>query len=89
MEKARSKRVKQTVDIDEDVPTAPTMEDFYYDPGIKDQGKVFTDPLGVAQLELNVPKNDNEICDNLQGLSVDQSGQFSPQPKLVQMLTFL
>ena len=66
MEKTRSRKVQQTVDIDEDVPTAPTMEDFYYDPGISDQEQIYSSP-----------PNDNELCDNLRDLSIAHSGEIS------------
>ena len=30
-------RQKEETSIDEDIPTAPTIEDFYYDPGIRER----------------------------------------------------
>ena len=29
-------RQKEETSIDEDIPTAPTIDDFYYDPGIRE-----------------------------------------------------
>ena len=39
MERVKQKKVKVRNDIDSEIPTAPTMEDFHFDPGIR-EGKV-------------------------------------------------
>ena len=51
----RMERVKHTkskpADIDSEIPSAPTLEDFYFDPGIAGQeSPTFQDPLGVHQI---------------------------------------
>ena len=50
-------RVKHTkskpADIDSEIPSAPTLEDFYFDPGIAGQeSPTFQDPLGVHQISV-------------------------------------
>ena len=38
MERVKHKhRHKEETSFDEDIPTAPTIEDFYYDPGIRER----------------------------------------------------
>ena len=36
MERVKQKKVKVRNDIDSEIPTAPTMEDFHFDPGIRE-----------------------------------------------------
>ena len=50
MERERVRVKSKPVGIDSDIPSAPTLEDFYFDPGIEEEASpTFHDPLGVAQ----------------------------------------
>ena len=52
MERQRARVKSKPVGIDSDIPSAPTLEDFYFDPGIsieEEASPTFHDPLGVAQ----------------------------------------
>ena len=55
MERQRVRVKSKPVGIDSDIPSAPTLEDFYFDPGIgigteeEEASPTFHDPLGVAQ----------------------------------------
>ena len=53
MEKERVRAKSKPVGIDSDIPSAPTLEDFYFDPGIEEEASsaspTYHDPLGVAQ----------------------------------------
>ena len=67
MERVRQKKDKIHNDIESDIPTAPTLEDFYYDPGIRDH-QSSSDPLGALE------QSTTEICDNMQDLSIQHQG---------------
>ena len=72
MEKIKHRKEKDSIrsDIESDIPSAPTMEDFNYDPGIETTSQVSSsDPLGVATFA-----NDNQICDSMQELEISSSG---------------
>ena len=59
MEKVKHKeRREEDTSIEDDIPTAPTIEDFYYDPGIRER----LDPG-----ETNVPplETDAELSESL------------------------
>ena len=70
MEKVREvKSHNKPVGIDSDIPSAPTLEDFYFDPGIAGQdSQAFQDPLGVN------PFSAQPITDGIQRMDFsDQS----------------
>ena len=54
MEREKVRVKSRPVGIDSDIPSAPTLEDFYFDPGIAGIAGIagsptYQDPLGVAQ----------------------------------------
>ena len=58
-------RVKQREErsIEGDIPTAPTMEDFYYDPGIREeQTRSQRDPLDSVASFGQIGDNSNRLC---------------------------
>ena len=66
MERVKESQPKQKlVGIDSDIPSAPTLEDFYFDPGIGDDpSPSFHDPLGVTQFSaLTETVQHLDICD--------------------------
>ena len=59
MERVRETKSK-AVGIDRDIPSAPTLEDFYFDPGIAGQdSQAFQDPLGFNPF--SVDQNHNKL----------------------------
>ena len=70
MEKVREvKSHNKPVGIDSDIPSAPTLEDFYFDPGIQEQDSpAFQDPLGVTQFSQPL------LTDGIQHLNISDQG---------------
>ena len=73
MEKVKeSKSQPKTVGIDSDIPSAPTLEDFYFDPGIRrEDSPSFEDPLGVVQFSAPV------LTEDIQHLNISDQGSKS------------
>ena len=65
------RETKSKPGIDGDIPSAPTLEDFYFDPGIAGQdSQAFQDPLGVN------PFSAQPITDGIQRLFLGGSMTF-------------
>ena len=73
-------RQKEETSIDEDIPTAPTIEDFYYDPGIRERlAPSISGATDVPSLGQEVTESLSKM--DLKGTSYSQlwRGCFSPQ----------
>ena len=71
MERERVRAKSKPVGIDSDIPSAPTLEDFYFDPGIEEDASTsptYHDPLGVA--EFSTPT----LTETIQHLDISAQG---------------
>ena len=73
MERQRVRVQSKPAGIDGDVPSAPTLEDFYFDPGIEygieeEASPTFQDPLGVAQF------SSPRLTEEIQHLEISNRG---------------